>query len=230
MKVIISGAGRGGTNLLRELVDKITDIDFTTEVEDRNIDKRTELPKSYGTKLATENGCFTIDTISRFMDKHEDLYIIFSLRHPIDNCLSKIVRGQKSSDGGDKPTEILSSDATVDKAVGSINFLYITIDKLKDKYPNRIITVKMEDVLLDTENTVGHICKFLGIDKPKTWDGFQVNNKNRYQKNRYGNNLDKGQINLFKDTESFNGFFKGKNTINEITNKLGDKVTKFYDL
>ena len=43
MKVLVTGAGRGGTNLLTELIRKISDLKFTSSVEDRNFFKK-ELP------------------------------------------------------------------------------------------------------------------------------------------------------------------------------------------
>ena len=230
MRLIVSGAGRGGTNLLTELIKKISDLNFTTEVEDRNIMSKNTIPKSYATKLAIENTVFTKENITKLMNKYDDLFLGFSLRHPMDNCMSKIVRGQKSSEGGDKVTEILSTDATVDKAVESIYNLYEYIDYFKSLFPNRVFYVKMEDIILNTNDVTNTIKDKIGLQKINPCDGFQKNNRNRYQKGRYGNSLDAKQVGVYKQENPFNGFFNDKmDKIKLLNNKLDKLINTYYE-
>ena len=100
MRVLISGTGRGGTNLLTELVRKITTLTFTKDVEDRKFFLKPTIRGNYGTKLTMDHPTFTIARARQALTTYPDLRILFSVRHPLDNCLSKIVRGQKASEGG----------------------------------------------------------------------------------------------------------------------------------
>lgn len=228
MRLIVSGAGRGGTNLLTELLRKVTDLNFTSLIEDRDIMRYTVLPTNYATKLATENIAFSKKNMSKLMNQHDDLYIVFSLRHPIDNCLSKIARGQKSSDGGDKQTENISSDGTVEASIRSITSLYDKIKYLQGKYPHRVTTCKMEEVILNPGIVCDKLLKFMNINKSADHDGFQSNNRNQYQKSRYGASLDKSQINLYKDPACFEGFFENNNTIETLKKKLEGCLSLYY--
>ena len=84
MKILVTGCGRGGTNLGIELVRAFDAFNTTKEVEDRTFFAKKTLPPDYATKLATENTGFTIENIDRKMKENPDLVIIFMVRHPLD--------------------------------------------------------------------------------------------------------------------------------------------------
>ncbi len=211
MRILISGTGRGGTNLLTELVKKITDVNFTQDVEDRQFFNRA-LYENYGTKLATDHPTFTLENLRLKMKRYDDLHVIFSVRHPVDNCLSKIVRGRPASAGGDKVTENVSSDGTPPTAVAALKQLYVILTEIKNLYPNRVHVVRMEDIVSDTQKQVDLLGEFLNT-KPKPYEGFQQNNRNRYQQKRYGDKL-APQINLYKDLKNnFEGYFVDKSDV-----------------
>jgi len=206
MKVLITGSGRGGTNLLTELIRKITDLNFTSYVEDRSFFKK-ELPENYATKLSTEHPTFTIENLEKKIKNNNDLKICIVLRHPIDNCLSKIYRGRPKNEGGDKLINVISKDGTEKSCVEAIKKTYSILSFLNQKYKDKILVVTMEDIITKTDSVVLKISNFLNI-KPKEHIGFQKFNRNIYQKKRYKNNLDKNQINLYKNLKiNYNGFF-----------------------
>lgn len=221
MKILVTGAGRGGTNLVTELIRASNLVKFTEEVEDRNFFKHKKLPDNYGTKLATENKGFTIESIDKVLKNNPDLYVVFSLRHPIDNCLSKIVRGQPKSRGGDSNVEEIAPDATIKGSIKAIKHMFIIYDFLNQSYNNRLITVKMEDLFNNLDDIINRLVEKFNINDTNDMRNFYQKNRNKYQKKRYGNRL-KEQINLYKDLDkNFNGYFKNNNTIvNEIRNEL----------
>jgi hypothetical protein len=227
MRILISGTGRGGTNLLTELVKKITDVNFTQDVEDREFFSRT-LYDNYGTKLATDHSTFTLENLRLKMKRYDDLHVIFSVRNPIDNCLSKIVRGRPASAGGDKVTENTSSDGTPATATTALKQLYSILTEIKELYPHRVHVVRMEDVVSDTQKQVTSLAAFLNIE-PQSYEGFQQNNRNRYQKKRYGDKL-APQVNLYKDLKNnFEGYFVDKTDIVcYIEEELISEIKEYY--
>lgn len=231
MRVIVSGTGRGGTNLLTELVRKITkgNVSFSQHVEDRKIFLNKIIKENYGTKLTIDHPTFTIKNAKKMLTQHKDLKILFSVRRPIDNCLSKIVRGQKYSGGGDKTTENVSADGTVETSFLSIKKLYSFINELKNSHPKQIIVVKMEDVIEKTEKVANRLFKFFNIT-PVPYEGFQTQNRNMYHKKRYGNELAK-QVDLYLDlNKNFNGYFANKKQIVEsLIDKLKNIAQDYYE-
>jgi len=227
MRILISGTGRGGTNLLTELVKKITDVKFTEQVEDRSFFSR-QLTQDYGTKLAIDHPTFTPVSLANKMAQYCDLNVIFSIRHPVDNCLSKIVRGQPASLGGDKNTENISDDGHPLSAIMAVKNLYTVISRAKSTYPNRVMVVKMENIIMDTKSEVDRISSFLAIS-PNIYEGFQENNRNKYQKGRYGKSL-APQVSLYEDLQNnFNGFFIDKEEIVcYIKDNLIGEISEFY--
>lgn len=227
MKVLVTGAGRGGTNLLTSLMMKISNLNFTVEVEDRKFFNYDKLPENYATKLSVENFGFDEENIFSSMSKNSDLYTLFVLRHPFDNCLSKIYRGRPASKGGDKTTEIVSADATKETSVIAVKKLYKILEFVTSNFEDRCMVVKMEDIILNPDIVVDKISKKLNFN-PKNYEGFQENNKNRYQKKRYGTKIDQGQINLYENlSSSYDGFFEGKDVIPFFESELKNEVLKY---
>ena len=225
MKILISGTGRGGTNLLTELVRKISDLKFTNKVEDRSFFSK-KINDNYATKFTTGHPAFTVESIDEKMKNNKNLYVIFSVRNPIDNCLSKILRGQKASDGGDKMGEYISEDGNLNGAVKKIKKLYKIINFLEKKYKERILIIKMEELIENTEGVVSKVSEFLGIEA-KDYDGFEKNTRNKYHKKRYSGL--ENQTDLFKDlNKNFNGFFKNKlGIVEDIDKELSDEIKKY---
>lgn len=210
MKVLITGSGRTGTNWLTEIVRASNQFAFTASVEDRQFFNRRNLPGRYGTKLATENVGFNWHNINRMMEKYDDLRIIFSIRHPVSTCMSKIVRGQPSYQGGDASNN-LAPDATVEGSIKAINHTFNLFVKLKKKFPQRVMKIRLEDLITDVSTEVDRICKFLDINFKEGMLEAYKNTRNKYHRKRYGNCIDKSQKRVYKEWRSaYNGFFKNK--------------------
>ena len=213
MKVLVTGCGRGGTNLGIEVV-RCLKIPTTRAVEDRTFFER-ELPDKYATKLATENKGFTKEALKLKMQEYPDLKIIFMIRHPFDNVMSKITRGQPRSMGGDNSTEEVMPDGTLEGATAALKYMYDILDFLQcdNELSSRIKIVKMEDLISNPVMMVDSIARFLGATPTKNSYDFYKYNRNAHQKSRYGNSL-APQVDLYKDVKkNFSGFFVGKEEI-----------------
>jgi hypothetical protein len=211
MKILVTGAGRGGTNLATELVRSLNIVNFTTDVEDRKLFEYDVIPNNYGTKLATENRGYNIENSNKLMSDNDDIFVVFVTRHPIDNCLSKIYRGRPKSKGGDSSVEEIASDGTKEGSVKSIKHMYSIYDFLYKNFNNRFIHIKMEDIIINKENEIVKICEYFNVGNTTNSSDFFKNNRNSYQKKRYGNSLDKNQIDLYKNLDdSFDGYFIDK--------------------
>lgn len=210
MKLLVTGCGRGGTNLGIELVRAFDTFNTTEEVEDRAFFAKDSLPAAYATKLATENTSFTIENIDRKMKENPDLFLIFMLRHPLDICLSKILRGRPRSKGGDSTIEQTAADGTPLGAMMVIKHMTEIYEFLRTTYSKRLLTIKLEDLTTDARAEVSRVAAFLGVEPTDRTFNFHQNNRNRYQKARYGNELHP-QVDLYKDLENnFEGIFKEK--------------------
>jgi hypothetical protein len=208
VSVLITGAGRGGTNLATEVVRCSDVFTFTQNVEDRGFFQLENIPISYGTKLATENPHFTRENVSRMLNEVSHLSILFVVRHPIDNCLSKMYRGRPISQGGDGVSKNGSADSTKETSIDAIHRMFNIFCFVQENYPNRVHWFKMEQLLLCPRETIEVICNFLKIQFQDKMLRFYKNNRNKYQQGRYGTELDKSQVDLYKDlSKSFNGYF-----------------------
>lgn len=234
MRILVTGTGRGGTTLTKEVVKGLGIVDWHPKKvgrqEDRNFFKREMLPQNYGTKLATPNPIssdqahlygkehrygneysFTIENLIKRMREYKDLHLIFSFRNPVDTCMSKIVRGQKHSDGGDKSWEEISPDGTPEGAILAVRLLCKIYREIKRLYPERVLAVSFQNLLLNPEKEVGMIARFLGVTATKKALEFYKYNSNRFQFKRYGASLDKSQVGIHKRWKTaYDGFFRNR--------------------
>lgn len=219
MRILVTGTGRGGTTLLREVVIGLGVARFQcgmySKEEDCEFFEHKELPKSYMTKLATPNppnpNNFTIERLIEYMKKYSDLYLVFSVRHPVDTCMSKIVRGQKHSDGGHKAWEQVSADGTVEGAIESVLLMCSIYREIKERYPDRVFAVSMEELILAPKKTIKKIAAFLHCEVTKRSLLFYLYNSNPYQFKDYGTKLNGLQIGLHRKWRTaYNGYFKDK--------------------
>lgn len=203
MRILVSGMGRGGTCLLTEVVRGLELVEFTVALEDRRFFKYGRLPASYGTKLTPEFSTFTLVSITRLMKRYADFYIVFSLRHPIDVFMSKIFRGQKQFKE--------SGDGTSNVALDMIEKFHLIYKTMLTRYSNRVLAVKMEELILHPNWEVKRIAKFFKVVPTQTAFDFFKYNRNRFQQNRYKGQLDTSQVGIHKRWETvYDGFFKDK--------------------
>ena len=227
MKVLVTGCGRGGTNLGIEVV-RTLGVPTTINVEDRTFFTRANFPEDYATKLATENKGFTSSALIEKMKEYKDLKVIFMLRHPYDNVLSKVLRGQPKSHGGDNDSETVSPDGTVPGASKALLHMHSILVDVVNEFPDRVLVVKMEDLTTEIRQTVNSIACFLEMKPTAESYEYYKYNRNRYHQSRYGANLVR-QVDLFLDLENnFDGFFKkNKEVIKEISDNFSE-IAKRY--
>lgn len=214
--ILVSGAGRGGTNLLAALFRELNLVQFSDLGEDRELFNK-ELPQNYGCKLAVDNRGF--EQIFDYMSKYPFLNIFFSLRHPTDNALSKIVRGQSKSGGGDTTMEEVAPDGIPTGAVKSVRSSFRYYRQLKVEYPDRVFGIRMEDLITNLGFVTENILHKLGEDE-FNYDITEIDlmrsSKNKWHKQRYNDQIDNSQINLFNNLEtSFDGYFSDKTELVE---------------
>lgn len=116
--------------------------------------------------------------------------IVWTIRHPYDMALSKINRGWKNQ----------SDDATF---CGCVYDLYKMTDlhqRVTDKFPDRVYTIRMEDILLNTVNEVKDLCNWLGIEYEEDMQYFYKRMRNPEKKNRY-DEIDISQIEMYNSKE-----------------------------
>ena len=211
MRILVTGAGRGGSSLTREVVKGLNIVKWYPVIgeEDRSFFNYIDLPENYGTKLTTEE--FYRGNITDMMKKYEDLHLIFSFRNPIDQCMSKIVRGQPRSKGGDGSEE-LAPDATVWGAIKAVKLGLNLGKEMHLKFPERVHFMDMESLILYPRSAVTSIAQFLKFNLkniPSRADNFYKYNTNQYQIKRYGSKLDKSQIDIHKRWDTaYDGYFR----------------------
>jgi len=238
MRILVLGAGQGGTCLLVEAVRGLNVVSFTSNIGDSEFFNYEVLPQNYGTKFTTDAiKKITIGNFSSFsedlkesMNKYTDLYIVFSLRHPLDIFMAQIVRGQKPSDGGDgdRKKNRLSDTGTIDGSLLAILHSHNVYKNIASLFLERIITVKLEDLVLMPETEINRIARFFGVEPTPQAYEFYKHNRNLYQKKRYGNNLDKSVVALYKKWDTWhNGFFKERRSdidfaVSQLTDVIKD--------
>tara|TARA_R110002096_G_scaffold75922_1_gene179394 strand:+ start:87 stop:743 length:657 start_codon:yes stop_codon:yes gene_type:complete len=160
--------------------------------------------------------------VGAFMQNNPELKILWTIRDPRDMALSKIYRGQPGND-----SIILSDDATFEGCLGDIEWMKKIYDYVVENYSNRIMLVKMEDIILDFKNTIEGVCRFCNIPYEDEMEDFvsrfrgtvKATKGKRYKK------LDKSQVALFKRKyEIYDGFYKGHDIDLEL---LFDKLEKY---
>ena len=203
------GCGRSGTNLLFEMIRASGAFNPSKNIEDRDIFSFRELPKSYLTKIAIER-LDDFDLIERYMEKFgglSPLRLIFSVRHPYDTLMSKIFRGQPKGKGGDNQGQGYMSDASPQAACEMIRKNWELWQVMATKYPDRVMIVKMENILTYPVQTAGIISHhFFNFSMTNEMLSPWKYNTNAFQVRRYGKNK-ANQIDVWKNRNAYNGFF-----------------------
>ncbi len=203
MSALVLGCGLTGTNMLLEILRASPQLQATEVAEDKHVFYRSEkLPKNYLSKCDT---VYVPDfgMAKRLLDDNSELRILWTIRDLRDTALSKIYRGQP---GHDSPT--LSDDATHEGCIKDLEWMHKVYKFIRANYPDRIMVVKMEDVILNFESTIKKVCNFCEIDYIAEMQGFTGRYRNKHKANRY-KGLDTKQVEIYKNIETaYNGFFK----------------------
>ena len=202
MGALVLGCGRTGTNMLLEILRASPQLQATDATEDKHVFRRSEkLPENYLSKCDTVY-VPDLGMTKRLIEDNPELRILWTIRDLRDTALSKIYRGQP---GHDSPT--LSDDATHDGCIRDLEWMHKVYKFIKANYPDRIMVVKMENVILNFENTIKKVCNFCGIDYIVEMQEFTGRYRNKHKASRY-KGLDRKQIEIYKSIETiYDGFF-----------------------
>jgi len=194
MPIFVVSCGRSGTNLVLETLAGNSNLRSSDVIENKLLFRR---PKKYDKKYLTK--CDTIYCkpyqVDILFELNPDAKIIWTIRDPRDMCMSKIYRGWKKK----------AADASFDGCLEDLNYMYNIYTYTVNKYPDKIMVVKMEDLIIDIENESKRMCDF--IDIPYEEEMKYPYNRMRETKKKY-TTLDKGQIGLWERwSEVYDGFF-----------------------
>jgi hypothetical protein len=223
--VLILSCGRTGTNMLLEILRGSYKLDATYQPEDKQIFRKSELlHTSYLSKCDTTyiNNLESVDSV---MNLNKDLKILWTIRDLRDCSLSKIYRGQPGND-----VSSLADDATPEGCLKDLEWMFQVYNHLISTFPDRILLVKMEDVILNFDETIQRVCKFINIEFVKNMKKFTNRYRQPQTHERYKHNgIDKNQICLYKNIyEIYGGFYKTYPVdVKKFFNKLEKYQIKF---
>jgi len=203
MSVLVLSCGRTGTNLLLEVLRGSTHLRATQIAEDKTLFHYCpDLRKDYLSKCDTVY-VKTLQRIDALFNRNPNLKVLWTIRDLRDTALSKIYRGQPGHD-----TPILADDATLEGCLDDLKWMTQVYRHIEKKYPDRIKVVKMEDMILQFDNTLEEICSFLEIPVEGGMKDFIGRYRNDFKAQRY-KKLDKSQVGLYnRVNEIYGGFFK----------------------
>jgi len=206
-RLIITGPGHSGTNLVLEAVRMAGEHSFFPDdgihTEDREIVSRMRskegLPKNYATKLATENTMISENFFTEVMDKYPDMQIVFCIRNPIDVALARIFKFK-----GKEPYDAKGN-------IKQLNFASDILEFLNKKYPTRTMVFYMPEYL---ENDVRpfalqELCHFLAIPYIEQMTNAHKLIRIKEKQIKYKGEIDPRQKDLLKyRKELFNDFWE----------------------
>jgi len=206
MSILVLGCGRTGTNMTLESLSASNSLKATEPAEDKTIFRRPRrLPEDYLSKCDT---CY-IDNIKQvftLLNANPELKILWTIRDLRDCAMSKIYRGQPGNDTG-----TLADDATFKGCIEDIKWMSKIYTYICGNYPDRIMLVKMEDVIIDYEDTLKDVCDFCDVEYIDEMKDFTTRFRGsvKQTKGKRYNGIDKSQVGLYKSLNTvYGGFFE----------------------
>ena len=223
MSILVLGCGRTGTNMTLESLRASDFLRATEPAEDKTIFRKPRIiPHDYLSKCDT---CYidNLSQVSKLLNANPELKILWTIRDLRDCAMSKIFRGQPGNDTG-----TLADDATFKGCIEDIRWMSKIYVHIARNYPGRIKLVKMEDVILDYENTLNDICSFCEIEYVDEMKNFTTRYRGsvKQTKGKRYNGIDKSQVGLHERADTvYNGFFKNYDIdLNELFLNLQDDL------
>ena len=133
--------------------------------------------------------------VSNLMEKNPDLKILWTLRDLRAAAMSKLFRGYQKAD-----------DATFDGCIKDISWMVEIYEHLQENYSDRIMAVRMEDMVMNFDETVHSICEFVGVPFEDSMRNFV----DRYRNVEYVGykEIDKSKYQMYKRKDTvYDGFF-----------------------
>lgn len=197
MGCMILSSGRSGTNLLLSMLsnhkffvkeDPYPEDKFCWFAQDTS--KLTRLCKS------DTHYILNFFYLEQYLKRNPHMKVLWTLRHPNDWCMSKIRRGYERD----------SYDATLEGCVADMFHMFRLCKQLRNYMTNRMIFVKMEDLIINPKEQLEFVCDFLGVNYTDDLLDFKGNATKKNLTDRY-KGLDTSQINLYKNWETvYDGF------------------------
>jgi hypothetical protein len=225
--VLVLSCGRTGTNMLLESLTAEKKFKPTSWPQDANCIKDcVKVHENYLSKSDTHY-INNLNQVQRFMENNPNLLVLWTIRDLRDVVLSKIYRGQPGNDSN----KSLSDDASFNGCLESIDWMVEVYKFIKTKFPKRIFLVKMEDMILDYENTIKNVCKFCNIEYNKNMRNFTERYRGSIKetKGKRYSGIDSNQIALHeRKYEIYDGFYLRYNIDLNLLFKKVYKHQKFF--
>lgn len=205
-RLIITGAGHSGTNLVLEILRAHGKWDIHPKdglTEDRVILSKLQrfgLSDDYLTKLCTENKPINRTGLETLMNYDFDMQFVFCVRSPIDCALARIY----------KYYPINGEDAL--KVIEHLEYAADILDLIMEKWPYALTVVPMNFLLKGFEESAKMI--IYNVDqkskkediKPEVFEAYQ-NVLVKDKKEKYKGKLDKRRANILEYEEELFGDF-----------------------
>jgi hypothetical protein len=160
MSVVVLSCGRTGTNIALEMLRGNSNLKASQIVENKGLTKPVKLyPNNYLTKCDTVY--VETDEMVNLLETNPNMKIIWTIRDPRDVMMCKIRRGQPNTEGRGN---WVSDDGTPEGAEDDMRVMLSMYSHLIEVVPEKIMLVRMEDMITNTEKTAKKMCEFLGID------------------------------------------------------------------
>lgn len=227
MPVAVISTGRSGTNMVLEILTGNPYFAPSRQEEDKELCRRGDAvyPDNYLTKSDTVY--MDYPQLKNTLTANPKMKILWTIRDPRDLALSKIYRGQPYSEGGDCPT--LADDATLKGCLQTIEDMFNMYKKVIVDFPNRVLLVKMEDVIEDIVKETRRICEFVEVDYNDDMIRFYERMRNKFKNRRYSS-LDKNEVKKYLNWRTvYDGFFVKKNYDMESFFKKLDVYIKHFN-
>ena len=157
MQVLVLSAGRSGTNLLLEcmtghsyFIPTDHPVDYFIFTRDIYGNMRGNGGLEYPDKFLTKCDIVNIPSYQHFhtfMQINKEAYLLWTIRHPYDWALSKMYSGRKRK--GNKG----SADSSVEGCKFNLDVMFQYLNIAETYYPDRILRIKMEDVILNLDSS-----------------------------------------------------------------------------
>ena len=206
--IIVFSSGRSGTNLVLEVLTSSKELIYDIEYpEDKMLFRRNIIyPNNYLTK------CDSIyvdgyNQFEKFMLNNNHCKMLWTVRNPYDWILSKLYNGRKKDEN-----DSLSDDATLDGAIADLYYMFsLYLRAIKD-FKDRILVVKMEDIILNTEQKTKEICEFTKIQF--NGDMLRPYERMRHEIYKQHNKIITDNVDMWKRIDTiYNGFFHNNKEI-----------------
>jgi len=224
--VVVFSCGRTGTNLVLEILSGSDILIPTLTPEDRYLFIRENnkfiYPEDYLTK-SDSIYCTSYGHFGNFMTNNPTAKIIWTIRHPFDTAMSKVRRGFPDA-----------ADASLKGCVKDMCWMEYLYNEANCEFPDRVLTIKMEDVLLNIEKETQKMCNFLNIpfedEMVRPWERMRHPGK----RERYPGKLYTDQIDMYLNWRTvYDGFLVNNIDFNmlELFKKIESLVYMFsYDI